>query len=154
MLKRLRKSPLGPLITFHEAANEIATALNIPFEAAIMTLYGLCITGGVRWSFVGGEIVELHEITAKDFSNKPSCIEAEDIRYHLAEWSTQPQRLQRDQVIFELLREGLNPPRSIDWKSFCDLVRNKCKGWLKAGKPAFSFGDKQIQRVVKELRSK
>ena len=44
----LHKSPPGPLIPFDEAANEIAASLNIPFEAATMTLQGLCITGVVR----------------------------------------------------------------------------------------------------------
>jgi hypothetical protein len=44
----LPKSPPGPLIPFDEAASEIAASLNIPFEAATMTLQGLCITGVVR----------------------------------------------------------------------------------------------------------
>jgi hypothetical protein len=149
-----RKSLPGALITLGEAVNEIAATLNIPYQAAEMTLYGLCVTGGVRWSPVGGEVVELDEITADDFSNKPALIEADDIRSQLTEWSPQPQRSRRDQVISGLLAEGLNPPRNVDWKSFCDRVRDKCNGWLKPGKPAHGFSDKQIQRVVKELTSK
>jgi hypothetical protein len=62
--------------------------------------------------------------------------------------------LRREQVIQALIDEGLSPPRNIQWKLFCDRVRNECNGWLVPGKPALGFSDKQIQRVVKELRAK
>jgi hypothetical protein len=44
-----------------------------------------------------------------------------------------------------------------DWcitKQFCDDVRNACRGWKAKGKPALGFGDKQIQRIVKNLRQR
>jgi hypothetical protein len=103
---------------------------------------------------VDAKVVELDEITAEEFSNKSLCIGAKDFRSKLVEWSPQPQPLQRDRVVSELLAGGSNPPRNIAWKAFHNRVRNECKGWLKAGKPAHGFSDKQIQRVVKELRSK
>src|SRR5262249_32736823 len=143
-----------PRIPFHEAANAIATSLNISFEAAIMTLCGLCATGNVQWVDDSGEVVEEHELTVPNFNRKPAVVVAARIRSCLADWSPQPQRSQRDRAIPGLLVEGHTPPRSIKWKPFSDLVRDKCNGWLKAGKPALGFGDKQIQRAVKELRSK
>jgi hypothetical protein len=56
-------------------------------------------------------------------------------------------------VIEKLLAEGLNPPRNIKWKPFYKKVRDECNGWID-DRPALGFGDKQIQRVVKELRTK
>jgi hypothetical protein len=154
IISRLPKTGPRPRIPFHEAASEIAASLNITFEAATMTLYGLCATGNVHWVDDSGEVVEEHELTVANFSSKPAFVVADDVRSCLADWSPQPQRSQRDRVISGLLVEGHNPPRNIKWKPFCDLVRDKCNGWLKAGKPALGFGDKQIQRAVKELRSK
>jgi hypothetical protein len=79
-------------------------------------------------------------------------VAADDVRYQLVEWSPEPQPKLRDQVIGKLLAEGHNPPRTIHWTPFCDLVCNKCNGWLAAGKPALGFGERQIKRAVKELR--
>jgi hypothetical protein len=59
----------------------------------------------------------------------------------------------RDRVIAALLAEGLNPPRNKNWKEFYKLVRDKCNGWV-GKRPAPGFGDRQIQRIVNELRSK
>jgi hypothetical protein len=148
------KRPIGPLLTREEAAKEIEEALRIPYEAAMTTLYGLCATGNIRWVDGTGEVVEEDQVTIAEFSGKVAYIVADDVRFQLVRWSPQPQQSQRDRVIVRLLAEGHNPPRSIKWKPFCDLVRNNCNGWLKAGAPAFGFGDKQIQRIVKELRSK
>jgi hypothetical protein len=146
--------PQGPRIKFSAAANEIAEALKIHYEAAAMTLYGLCATGYVRWVDVSGEIVEEDELTVANFSNKPAFVVPDDVRSYLANWSPDPQPKMREQVIQALLAEGHNPPRKIKWKPFCDLVRDKCNGWLAPGKPALSFSDKQIQRAVKDLRTK
>jgi hypothetical protein len=151
---RIRPQPPGPRITFDKGANEIADTLKIDYNAAIMTLYGLCATGNVRWVDVSGAIVEEDELTVANFSGKPALIDIDDVRACLVNWSPDPQPKRREQVILTLVAEGLNPPRNIKWKPFCDLVRDKCNGWSKPGKPAFGFGDKQIQRAVKDLRTK
>jgi hypothetical protein len=119
-----------------------------------MTLYGRCATGDVRWVDDSGEIVDEDAVTIAAFSGKPAFIVADDLRSCLVSWSPDPQPKMREQVILTLVAEGLNPPRNIKWKPFCDLVRDKCNGWSKPGKPAFGFGDKQIQRAVKDLRTK
>lgn len=152
LVANLRPQPIGPRISRHDAASEIAEALKIDHKAAIMTLYGLCATGDVRWFDDSGEIVDEDTVTIAAFAAKPVFVVADDVRHWLVEWSPQPQPKRRGQVIATLLAEGHNPPRNIKWKPFCDLVRDKCNGWLKPGKPTLGFGDKQIQRTVKELR--
>jgi hypothetical protein len=149
----LRPQPTGPRITRHEAASEIAEALKIDHKAAMMTLYGLCATGDVRWFDGSGEIVDEDAVTIAAFGGKPAFVVADDIRACLVEWSPQPQPDRRRQVISDLLAEGLNPPRNIKWKPFCDLVCDKCNGWLSRGKPALGFSEKQIMRIIKELRT-
>jgi hypothetical protein len=152
LVANVRGEPIGPLITRTEAAKEIAEALKIDHKAAMMTLYGLCATGDVRWFDDSGEIVDEDSVTIAAFAAKPVFIVADHVRHWLVEWSPDPQPKRREQVIQTLLAEGLNPPRNIQWKPFCDLVCNKCNGWLAPGKPALGFGEKQIMRIVKELR--
>jgi hypothetical protein len=154
LIAGLKPSPPGPRITFDKGASEIAEALQIPYAAAEITLYGLCATGDVRWIDVSGAMVEEDELTVANFSGKPALIDIDDVRACLVEWSPDPQPKRRGQVISTLLAEGRNPPRNIKWKPFCDLVRDKCNGWFEPGKPAPSFGDRQIQRAVKDLRTK
>jgi hypothetical protein len=139
------------VVSIHTAADEIARALNIPNEAATMLLLGLCATGDVRWVDGSGQIVDEDVVTIAAFRGKPVFVAADDVRHHLVEWSPQPQPTKRQEVIKVLLAEGLNPPRNIAWKSFCDRVREECNGWRKPGKPAWGFSDKQIQRLFKEL---
>jgi hypothetical protein len=88
LTSRLREEPEGPRITFEAAANEIADKLKIKYQAATMTLYGLCATGNVRWVDASGETVEEHELTVASFSDKPTLVDADDVRHHLAQWST------------------------------------------------------------------
>jgi hypothetical protein len=48
IVRRTKKSdPNAEGLTFSEAANEIADALNIKYEVATMTLYGLCVQLGM-----------------------------------------------------------------------------------------------------------
>jgi hypothetical protein len=140
-------------LTIGEAAAEIAQALNIRDEAAMMTLYGLCATGSVRWLDDQGELVDEDECTIGDFNNKPKFVIASDIRSFLTDWSPDPLPTKRETVISAMIAEGLNPPRNISWKKFCDQVRDKCNGWV-GKRPALGFSQKQIQRIVNDLRSK
>jgi hypothetical protein len=141
-------------LTFNEAATEIAHALKIKIEAAAMVLYGLCATGNVRWLNDQGEVIEEDECTVASFNDKPKYVIASDVRSHLTDWSSDPQPKKRENVIAEMLAEGLNPPRNIKWKPFCNRVRDECNGWLSRGQPALGFGDRQINRMVNELKSK
>jgi hypothetical protein len=151
----LKEDKPPELITRAKAAHEIADALDIRNnEAASMLLYGLCATGDVRWVDGSGKIIDWDAVTVADFRDKPVYISADDVRDHLLRWSPDPQPKKRADAISKLIKKGLSPPRNIPWKRFCDLVRDACKGWGKAGKPAFGFSDKQIQRAVKALRPK
>ena len=152
--KAKNKTPPSKALTFSEAADEIGKALNIEYEAATMMLYGLCATGNVRWIDNQGKLVDEDECTIAGFYCKPAHILADDVRTCLTDWSPAPQSSRREAVIAAMIAEGLNPPRNIKWKAFFKRVRDECNGWLSEGKPALGFGDKQIQRIVKDLRSK
>jgi hypothetical protein len=153
-IKTKAKRPTIHPITIHEAAAEIADALNIKIEAAMMTLYGLCATGNVRWLNAEG-VVDEDECTISDFGGKPKQVIADDVRSFLAEWSQGPQPSRRNEVITALIAGGVNPPRTISWKEFCKVVRDECGARLDAkGRAPFGFGDKQIQRIFKDLRKK
>jgi hypothetical protein len=142
-------------LIIHRAATEIARALNIRHEEAMMTLYGLCATGNVRWVGNQGEIVDEDECTIADFSSKPKYVVASDVRSFLTDWSPDPLPSKRETIISAMIAEGLNPPRNINWKEFYKRVREACNARLDAkGRAPFGFGDKQIQRIVKDLRSK
>jgi len=135
-------------LTMDEAATEIAQALNLHSEAAAMMLYGLCATGNVRWLDGAGEVIDEDKCTIANFNHKPVLVMADDVHHWLTVWSKAPQPSRREAVIAAMI------PRKIPWKKFCDEVRGKCNGWLPDGRPAPGFGDKQIQRIVKDLRSK
>jgi hypothetical protein len=47
------------------------------------------------------------------------------------------------------------PGSTIQWKKFCDLVRDDCSGWKDRTKgiPKRGFSNKTIQRMVKRLRN-
>jgi hypothetical protein len=150
---RLKQKAVSKPIKFAVAAEEIAYALNIKDEAATMILYGLCATGSVRWLDKRGEVIDEDDWTISDFNDKPKLVIADDVRHWLTEWSSSPQRSRRGAAIEAMLAEGHNPPRNISWKEFCGRVRDECNGWL-GDRPALGFSDRQIQRNVKDLRSK
>jgi hypothetical protein len=148
-------NPSNETLTIDEAATEIANALKIKSEAATMTLYGLCATGNVRWLNDQGEVIEEDECTIGDFEGKPKSVIAIDVRSFLTDWSPDPQPSRREAVIGALIAEGVNPPRNISWKEFYKRVRDACNARLDAkGRAPLGFGDKQIQRIVKDLRVK
>jgi hypothetical protein len=154
-IKKKKKASPSKALTFGEAADEIGKALNIEHEAATMTLYGLCATGNVRWIDNQGELVDEDKCTIANFYSKPAVVLADDVRSFLTDWSHAPQPSRREAVIAAMIAEGLIPPRTIDWKTFCNLVRERCNARLDAkGRPPFGFGDKQIQRKFNELRDK
>ena len=140
-------------LALSQAADEIRQALNISYEPAYMTLHGLCATGNVRSQNNEREIIDTEDYTVSDFEGSPAFVSADDVRHWLARWSRVSSSHIRDQIISKLLSDGLVPPRAIKWKPFCDRVRNDCNGWL-GDRPALGFSDKQIQRAVKELRTK
>jgi hypothetical protein len=144
---------LAKTLSFSNAASEIADALNIKHEAATMMLYGLCATGEVRWWNAEG-LIDEDECTVADFGNKPKRVSADDVRHCLGEWSEGPQRSGRRAVISAMIAEGVVPPDTIEWTTFCKRVRDECNGWRAKGKPAWGFGDKQIRRIVTDLRDK
>ena len=155
IVRRIKAKRPSETLTIDGAATEIANALNIKIEAAMMTLYGLCATGNVRWLDEGGEVIDEDECTIGDFNDKPKLVIASDVRSFLTDWSPDPQPSRREAVISAMIDEGVNPPRTISWKKFCNDVRDACNAHLDAkGRPPFGFGDKQIQRIVKDLRTK
>jgi hypothetical protein len=133
------------------AATEIARALNISHDAAMMTLYGLCACGNLTMLNGQQEIVDIEECTIANLDASVAFVSATDLRQWLNECAPGPQASQRDAVIERLLQTK-NPPRDWYWKEFCDAVRNQCNGWRAKGKPAWGFGDRQIKSVVKQLR--
>jgi len=159
-LRSKRSDPTSlPRLAFYDAATEIAQALKIKAEAAAMTLYGLCATGNVRWFDDQGEVIDIDECTIAAFHGgmTPAFVVADDLRFHLKEWSPAPQRTGLEAEIEKRLQGGDIPGRNIQWKKFSDEVRDECNGWIVTGnerKPNRGFGDKQIQRIVKDLTSK
>jgi len=135
IVRRTKKSdPNAEGLTFSEAANEIADALNIKYEVATMTLYGLCATGNVHCLNDQGELIE-----AIDIEGKPAFFRASDVRSFLTDWSEGPQRSRREAVISGLIADGVIPPDTIKWKEFYKRVRDACNGWVAKGKPAWGF---------------
>src|SRR5262245_25577819 len=94
-----KKASSSKTLTFSEAADEIGKALNIEYEAAEMTLYGLCATGNVRWIDNQGELVDEDECTIANFHSKPAVVLADDVRSCLTDWSPAPQSSRREAVI-------------------------------------------------------
>jgi hypothetical protein len=70
----LKEGKPPAMISRTKAAHEIAAALHIPYEAALMLLYGLCATDEVRWVDSRGEIIDADAVTVADFSDKPVYI--------------------------------------------------------------------------------
>jgi hypothetical protein len=72
-------------------------------------------------------------------------------RAYEAEFGADIARPTRDREIRRRLTAGEHPGKNIEWKPFCDGVRNRCDGWIstaKAKKPARGFSDKSIKRAV------
>ena len=62
-------------ITREKAANEIAQALNnIPYEAAMLILDGLCATGDVRWVDDSGEIADEDVVTIAAYKSQSARV--------------------------------------------------------------------------------
>jgi hypothetical protein len=115
-------------------------------------MLGLIATGHVRADATKKHVD--HECTAAELQGKSKLIAVDDLRDLLREWSAAP-TAGRDRVISMKLRNGDIPGRNIEWKQFCDDVRDDCNGWRAKGKgPAWGFGDKQIKRIVNHLRLK
>lgn len=155
IVRRIKQSdPNAATLTFSKATTEIAHALNIKHEAATMTLYGLCATGEIRWWNDQG-LIDEDECTVGDFGNKPKRVSADGVRHWLREWSQGPQPSRREAVISGLISDGVIPPDTIKWKEFYKRVRDACNARLDAkGRAPHGFGDKQIWRIVKDLRDK
>jgi hypothetical protein len=138
------------------AQDELAQAFTLPSAVAAMLLDGLIATGNVRARDMNEELIDLDECTIAQLEGKAELVAANELRDWVREHSTLPQGSQARRVITRKLREGINPPRTIPWKSFCNDVRNECNGWVGNGakrRPAHGFSDKQIQRAVNDLRS-
>jgi hypothetical protein len=140
------------MLPWQDAQTEIVKALGITRETALMVLYGLCATANLRCFTADRQIIDTDQGPLV-IEGKIAFVEADDIRHWLLQSSQAPLTDQREIVIAELLASDQLPGENIEWKPFCDLVRDRCNGWRKRGKPTWGFGDKQIKRVVKTLRS-
>jgi hypothetical protein len=141
-------------VSYSVADSELAQALSLPNDVALTLLCGLIATGNVRALNKDRELIDLGDCTIAELEGKPAFVAADDLRDWLHEHSTLPS--DRDRLIAQKLRAGINPPRTIPWKPFCNDIRDGCGGWIGNGtkrKPAHGFSDKQIQRAVKDLRS-
>jgi hypothetical protein len=58
-------------------------------------------------------------------------------------------------VISRRLEANEQPGTNVPWKLFCDSVRADCDGWAdsKQNKPKRGFGDKSIERIVRQQRT-
>lgn len=135
-------------LDFLKATMTIATTLKVPNELGKLILLGLCASGEIRYR-CGDQIIEWGEIPVGEFA--PTHVCAED----LLEWfEGYGSRSTIETAISERLVSGVVPGRTISWKEFCDNVRNACNGWDAKGKPTRGFSDKNIQRIVNEIRRK
>jgi hypothetical protein len=57
-------------------------------------------------------------------------------------------------AIARLLKGGNQPPQTISWSNFCDLVRDQSGGWesKRDGRPNRGFSNKTITRIVKNQK--
>ena len=136
--------PIGSRISRKAAAEEIAEHNAV----AMMTLYGLCATGDVRWVDATGEVLEEDDLTVANFSGKLALIDADDLRDWLVTCSHDSQLSRKEEVIRTMIVEG-NTPRKLGRKVFCDRVREACNWREERG-----FGDRTIMRLVKGLGQK
>lgn len=149
---KLKRKSSWSWLAFSSACAEIKLALGVGDGVAGMVLQGLVATGNVHACDDAKRLVDLDECTIAEYEGRVAFVDADDLRYWLNTRTATPQPKAREAVIERLLAEGLNPPRNIKWKLFNDRVRDACNGWVD-DRPALGFSDKQIQRVVKELRT-
>jgi hypothetical protein len=156
LVRRMTKRPNTvryDWINIAQAVSEIAKALNLPSEIAQVTLFGLIATGTIPASDVKG-LIDIDQCTIADLEGRPAFVEAGRLRNWLRDYSKAPLPNRLDAVIAEKLQAGSVPGRNVDWKPFCDNVRDECNGWIVTGgkrKANKGFGDKTIQRRVKYL---
>lgn len=79
-------------IDIHSAQTEIRDALNIPRDAALMILFGLCATCNTRSANDTPKIIDADDITVSDLFSSLAYVDAVDVRHHLSEWSAKPQQ--------------------------------------------------------------
>ena len=143
-----RAKPKPVWTDFIKGADQIAKVLKIPFDAALKTLYGLCVTGGVGFRDDQGKPVE--ECTIDQLENKVRYVCIDDVRYHLRDWSPAPHPDALGTVIRELLAEGKLPGETESWKWFYAEVRRRCYVVDKHRR----FSDRTIRRKVEGLRNR
>jgi hypothetical protein len=141
-----RAKPKPVWTDFIKGADQIAKVLKIPFDAALITLYGLCVTRGVRFRDDQDKPVE--ECTIDQLENKVRYVCIDDVRDHLRDWSPAPHPDALDTVIRELLTEGKLETES--WKWFYAEVRRRCYVVNKHRR----FSDRTIRRKVEGLRNR
>src|SRR5262249_35925419 len=100
------------------------------------------------------EIVDEDEVTLAKFSGEVVFVNTTDVREQLAEWTARPQPDLLKTKIGKMIADGIVPGHNANWKAICKELRDKCNGWLGDGRPARGFGDRQIQRIFKELGAK
>jgi hypothetical protein len=120
------------MLSLSNASEEITKALRIPQDAATATLYGLCAIGRIRWVDFDGKLVNCDEVTVSNFGGKPAFVVAEDVHDVVAEWSPDPVSSNAKQAVVRRLLAKHNPPRTISWKEFCNLVRDHGHGWFES----------------------
>jgi hypothetical protein len=143
-------------LTFANAEQEIARALKIKREAALMTLFGLCAIGDVRVADANGEVIEEGEYMIGDIVEiRHLRVAAGDLHAWLADVSAAPQRSALKEAITRRVNAGEVPGDTITWARFCDLIRKDCNGYVRTGgkpQPSRGFGDKTIKRAVADLQ--
>jgi hypothetical protein len=134
-------------ISFAQGFSQVAVGLGLSHEVAEMVLYGLVATGLVAAD------IDIDEATIADLGHKPVRVSADDVRDWLRQHSNVPTG-KLNTVITRLLSEGISPPLNIEWKPYCDLVRNTLGGKRigKAGRPTIS--DRTITRHTKALQDR
>jgi hypothetical protein len=138
-------------LPFDQAVEELVSALALPYGAALALLCGLCATEEVscftkdpHWRQIDPDKEPMGNAA------RPLLVNEDDFR----DWMRRHCQVSssRDDEITRRLRANEVPGENISWKEFCDGVRDRCGGWIKKGKPNRGFSDKQIQRMVRELR--
>jgi hypothetical protein len=133
---------------FDDAVKEIAKALTQSHEVAMALMCGLCATGDIRCASEKKFIDPDKEPMGT--AARPLLVSMDDFNYWLS--NNNLVSLSRDDEIRRKLRAGELPGDKTTWKQFGNEVRDRCRGWKKKGVPARGFGDKSIQRAVREIQ--
>jgi hypothetical protein len=142
-----KKAAVG--ISWADAETEIAKALGVSRDTAVMVLYGLCATTSLRCFTADRQIIDTDEAPLADFVDKIAFVDADDIRDWLRQSRRAPLTKHRDIVIGKLLASDVLPGKNTEWKVFCDRVRDECNGWRKVGKPAGDLGTSKLSALSK-----